>query len=53
MSCFIITKPKIIRPIKSNKRVINSKDCIGCSFRSGSNRINNNCKSCGNWDNKL
>jgi len=46
-------KPKIIKPINPNKRVINPKDCIGCTFRSMSNRINNNCKSCGNWNNKI
>jgi len=29
----------MIKPIKPNKRIINPSDCIGCSFRSKSNRV--------------
>lgn len=43
---------KVIMPIKPNKRIINPKDCVGCVYRSKSNRINVDCKSCGNFKSK-
>ena len=40
----------IIKPKKPNKYIINKVDCIGCVYNPPKAK---NCKSCGNWNNKL
>lgn len=40
----------VIKPRKPNKRVIESKDCIGCIYQPARKKT---CISCGNWNDRL